>query len=436
MQTNPLHVSIKDGGQRKVDELLHNGADLNETDANGRTALHLAVEEGNRAMVSLLLAHGANPNNTDANGLTPLDIAVQKGTDAIVVLLNSYLAQTEDDSHGYCICTYTIPLRNVVVSRDLGAGIQVASRMWLTNDSQAFGDESEVCGANDMHGWYRSSRVWLYGSFALRVPERYLSPVSRLVPRVHESLPKRLATAESLIRSLWLMKDNCVSMGVGLLRIDVRPPEQLRWKSYIEPRFSATMADGQRDKIVHYNVDEVTAAVYLSKKHKSILDSDPFNALQVSLVSPAAYRIRNALYFVHLARSTSDLGLKVAHYCSALEALFSVGKDELRHRVAENAAFFQGKDSKQRRELYQQIKAAYDIRSRVIHGGISPMAKQSKNEKIQKEIETAAKSLDSILRLVLSGVLTFREKFETFSLDDEKRRDYFERRIFGNDTES
>ncbi|KAK4959420.1 hypothetical protein LTR10_004224 [Elasticomyces elasticus] len=50
------------------------GAQLNDRNGKGQTALHLTVEHGLATMAALLLQSGANPNMIDASGLTPLHL--------------------------------------------------------------------------------------------------------------------------------------------------------------------------------------------------------------------------------------------------------------------------------------------------------------------------------------------------------------------------
>lgn len=66
------------GDLEKVKSLIAKGANVNDGDAEGRTALHLAASRGHIEVVRLLLANGADPNSRErVSGATPLHLATE-----------------------------------------------------------------------------------------------------------------------------------------------------------------------------------------------------------------------------------------------------------------------------------------------------------------------------------------------------------------------
>ena len=65
--------------------LLNIGADLTETDAQGRTALHYAATNEDAGITDLLLRYGADPDATDFTGSTPLHLAAAGNRNHLVV---------------------------------------------------------------------------------------------------------------------------------------------------------------------------------------------------------------------------------------------------------------------------------------------------------------------------------------------------------------
>lgn len=84
-----IRMSAK-GDYTSVSRLLKEGADVNEADSNGRTALLEAAWSGYARIARLLVSKGANVNRADTSGFTPLFRAVEEGyTDIVTMLLEN-----------------------------------------------------------------------------------------------------------------------------------------------------------------------------------------------------------------------------------------------------------------------------------------------------------------------------------------------------------
>ena len=79
-----LIIAAKTGNDAEVSALLLAGADVNEVDTEGNTALMLAL---NYPVISALLGAGADVNKANINGLTALIIAAANGHTAAVSAL-------------------------------------------------------------------------------------------------------------------------------------------------------------------------------------------------------------------------------------------------------------------------------------------------------------------------------------------------------------
>jgi ankyrin repeat protein len=87
---------------KKMEELLKKGANVNSTDANGKTALMLAATSGNRAaMETLVKRYHADVTVKDSNGETALSQAASLGlNDSVQTLLQFPKVINEVDTNG------------------------------------------------------------------------------------------------------------------------------------------------------------------------------------------------------------------------------------------------------------------------------------------------------------------------------------------------
>jgi tetratricopeptide (TPR) repeat protein len=79
----------------KVQQLIKQGQDVDESRGGGFTALMLACQEEYTAIVSLLLAAGADANAVDSKGVTPLYMAAENENETIVADLLKHGARTD-----------------------------------------------------------------------------------------------------------------------------------------------------------------------------------------------------------------------------------------------------------------------------------------------------------------------------------------------------
>jgi cytochrome c2 len=79
--------AAKSGDVERARQLLDQGADPNEQDGSGLTALHRAVAARHHDVVALLVARGADVNLSTERGGTPLHVAAATGDEASALLL-------------------------------------------------------------------------------------------------------------------------------------------------------------------------------------------------------------------------------------------------------------------------------------------------------------------------------------------------------------
>src|SRR5215831_2327909 len=87
-----LFEAAKGGDLATVEKLLASGADINQGNEQGWTALNFAAGKGDLAMVKLLINKGADPFKVGRDNRTPYMIALAAGRVEVV----KYLREVED----------------------------------------------------------------------------------------------------------------------------------------------------------------------------------------------------------------------------------------------------------------------------------------------------------------------------------------------------
>ena len=83
----PLLDAVRRGDEAAVRALIRNRSAVNESAADGTTALHVAAKSDHPGMLKLLIGAGARVNAADRYGITPLALAAMNGSAAAVAAL-------------------------------------------------------------------------------------------------------------------------------------------------------------------------------------------------------------------------------------------------------------------------------------------------------------------------------------------------------------
>ncbi|HWJ25755.1 MAG TPA: ankyrin repeat domain-containing protein [Flavisolibacter sp.] len=94
-----LHQRVLEADLEGVQQVLLQGADLNELDTQGHSALHWAVFGGYVDIVKVLLEAGADPNIFSKDGVTPKWRAQDFGLVEIEQLLTAYGGKVDTDNN-------------------------------------------------------------------------------------------------------------------------------------------------------------------------------------------------------------------------------------------------------------------------------------------------------------------------------------------------
>ncbi len=225
---------------------------------------------------------------------------------------------------------------------------------------------------------------------------------------------------DGLFRNAWLLKDHVLRCETAYLTIQDHPGGPFWTSNFLSSR--PTLADGSIAAITTMTKDDLVqweSVNHRVESYRHDTESSPFRFM----MEKGYTRSGRALQFVTAARHASDLAFKVAHYCSALETLFTTESTEITHKLAERVSFFLGKDGSERIKIFHTVKAAYSIRSKLVHGG-GLRGNQIDN------LPLLSKTCDSFCRQVLTAIFDSKQLQEVFDSRQDGIEAYFLDLIF------
>lgn len=313
-----------------------------------------------------------------------------------------------------------IALSGIEIVEPLGRGDQLATGLFLTNDKSvikplltpSFADA--VGGLEFFHLLNADTAIYLDGSTDVALDSRTSLRMLDLV----------LKMAGMFLDALWFVRDNAVNFELGF--VDVLPPNA---PSETHSNFLARVvrfADGRGERVKFTRAElrearelfrDVIFPAMANTEHGAEESSPLIEAPKIAARSGVP-RITRALYFLMLARSLSDPGLRIALYCSLLESLFSTDSAEITHKISHRIAIFLGTTVEERRAVFGMVKKAYTVRSKVIHGDV--LGKDS-----VRDIHSTAVETDDFVRRILRKIVRSEALSEVFAAKKERLDEFF-----------
>jgi hypothetical protein len=237
-----------------------------------------------------------------------------------------------------------------------------------------------------------------------------------------------------LLLTLWLVKDNNAFISecfvqdsdTKALVYDVKASmtrnNQGIYQDEIFSQDEVSLALTYDNKIANYfHIENIEKTIVVKDESKDILTPKVITNADVKYDS--YNRISRSIQFLSIARSQQILPARISFYIVLLESLFTARATEVTHQVSERTAIFIGKDSDDRIAIYDNVKKAYNVRSRYMHGDTL---------KDTDDLKTLSGQIDEILRRVYIKIYT--EDPDVYKLsdkqtDNDKFEDYFKKLI-------
>lgn len=125
-----------------------------------------------------------------------------------------------------------------------------------------------------------------------------------------------------------------------------------------------------------------------------------------TMLAKGSLRFQRFQYFLGAARESGDVAMKIAQYCSGLEALVSTSQQELSHQVSERVAALLAPPGPDRISYFKLVKQAYGYRSKAVHGS-------SFKPTDVGQLRDCSKKVDQIYRSLFALYIQEDERFRT-----------------------
>lgn len=234
----------------------------------------------------------------------------------------------------------------------------------------------------------------------------------------NDALKFWLIWLEILIKDSWLIKDNCIVCEIAYMKMT--DGNHTEWSNNTLMA-STTLSSGDEFKEIKFNKVELIEWESKSHKLQSYLHKKDSSLLN-SFIEKKHSRLGRALRFIIAARREKHPAIKIAHYCSAFESLFSTDNAELSHKLSERIALFLNIDDYDTFIVYDDIKSFYNIRSKVTHG-------DSLQDKKVDMIPKLSQKSDDYLRHIINIILNDSKLIDIFDGNKEQQDNYFKELI-------
>lgn len=226
---------------------------------------------------------------------------------------------------------------------------------------------------------------------------------------------------DALLRDLWLIKDNAVICESAFCKMNT--DKDTAWtRNYLSSTVSKS--SGHLFQNIELTLEELKAWDNKSEQVQNYLFAND-STYNDSFTNTKFSRIGRSLRFIQAARTDTHPAVKLAHYCSAFESLFSTDSAELSHKLSERVAIFLKDYDYDPLVVFDDMKLFYGIRSKVSHG-------DSLKSNKEKQLSELSEKCDSYLREIINIVLANQELINIFDGKKEQFETFFKLKILSN----
>jgi hypothetical protein len=318
-------------------------------------------------------------------------------------------------------------VENLGIEEDLGEGFEIWNGIRLTNNPEVIkslmtSQLVDALGHLETSSILNSDAVF-YSIFNEDITEENKDKI----------VCNYIAYCKMFLTDLWMIKDHCSDIMIGFIHWKVLVKNEKSSQEYaLVSTHSNSITSGYTDskgnghKKRSFSLKELDIALSFHEDGTRELIAFDESVVKATLIKKGTPRFTLANLFLQTARVQGDLGIKISHYCTAFETLFSTNSFELTHKLAERLACFLSNEPSKRMELFNSIKTIYGLRSSVVHG--------SSIKKSYEHVIEFSQLADQLLREVLTKINATPELDQFYRIvgkDDKFLEDYMNGIVLG-----
>ena len=303
-------------------------------------------------------------------------------------------------------------LQSLQISGDLGRGEKIGSLLKITNNKTRIAElipsfYKDEIGSIEFKS-LRSTHALIFSEFESTHDESSNAILQKMLRQVREFL---MAT--------WLLESNAINCESGFL---VRQTTQ--GTEFSSNFFFQKFTDTHGSQLTTtWDRERLRAARQIhNNRFKSESET---SADEPTKLVHGTERFSRTLYHISIARSDEDIALKIASYCAAFETLMSTSQSELSHQLSERIACLLTTEPNERVSVYRQVKEAYGVRSKVVHGATIKRSGMA-------SLTNISDNCDSIARSLLVRILSDENLSKIFEGPDDQLDNFMLRTIFSS----
>ena len=325
-------------------------------------------------------------------------------------------------------------IKNLTVVDALDDGVRVCNDLMVINDPTRIGvlltpGLRDCCGMAEVRAFEQPNCVVLHWApefwQPMDGPEIDDDHATIVQNATQHAAQSSLVQFNHLASMLWILHDNAVYVDEAFTEARVSSDTAAYSKVSLASCFVS--AKGTAEKIAVtaddlFQADELRARwiKYLADTQCASGDPSDQRAAKIAFSAPTmapvvgsatgSTRLFRFYYFLQTSRITHDLGVRITLYCIGLETLFTTANTQRKSQaVAQRVSRFLETDRQNQDCLFEEVREAYGIRSRIVHGN------ELRSERAEDLVHVSLR-IDFLLRRVFGKILTSDRLLKNFEL--------------------